>query len=88
MLKKGTVVTIYEDPLTRIHPEGQAKIVAHELSLADGLEQYEVQFLDEPYRSTRSRKLIESVATETCSCREQPGDDLDCKVHARQSEWS
>jgi hypothetical protein len=84
MLKKGTIVTIYEDPLTRMKAEGEAKILCHEGSFADGLEYYRVVFTKDRYHTPVVRKLIELVATEQCCCREQPGDDPDCKVHCRQ----
>lgn len=44
MLKNGTKVTIYEDPITRRIAEGQAEIIEHIQSLEHGLDRYIVHF--------------------------------------------
>ena len=49
MLKKGDVVTIYEDPSTRAKVEGEARVVRHVETLEPGIEMYLVHFVgDEP----------------------------------------
>jgi hypothetical protein len=84
MLKNGTKVQIYEDPITRLKFEGEAVILSHESTLSDGLELYWVRFNDAVDKTASLRKVVESVAKEHCKCFECPGDNPECKVHARQ----
>lgn len=44
-MKKGQVVTIYEDPITQTKVEGQARLLRKECDLGDGLEYWAVKFL-------------------------------------------
>ena len=55
---KKQIVTIYEDPITRLKPEGKAQLI--ELlreDTGDRLELWEVEFLDEP-GTTYTRTLV------------------------------
>lgn len=45
MLKKGDIVTIYEDPITCRVVEGTAKLIRKEVSIGNGLEMWSVKFL-------------------------------------------
>lgn len=55
-MKKGDIVTIYEDPITEKKPEGRARIICKfisDLGEVEGftLARYEVEFLNEPGRT-------------------------------------
>ena len=55
---KKQIITIYEDPITRLKPEGKAQLI--ELlreDTGDRLELWEVEFLDEP-GTTYTRTLV------------------------------
>jgi len=47
-MKKGDIVTIYRDPITKTDPEGDAKLVKHLSTLGDGCEFWLVHFTDDP----------------------------------------
>lgn len=47
-MKKGDVVTIYEDPITQKKPEGRARLISRDIkAVGDGLEYWSVQFLED-----------------------------------------
>jgi len=48
MLKIGQKVTVYEDPITKQKPEGQAEIIEHVESVDPGLDRYVVHFVGDP----------------------------------------
>jgi hypothetical protein len=49
MYRNGTIVEVFEDPLTMKRKEGNAMIVRHELEIERGLDQYWVNFVgDDP----------------------------------------
>jgi hypothetical protein len=45
MLSRGTTVTIYEDPITKQRPEGNATVVNYVQTLEPGRDQYVVHFI-------------------------------------------
>ena len=46
---RGAITTIYKDPLTKLKPEGEAKLVKRlRADVGDGLEMWEVRFTNEP----------------------------------------
>ena len=84
MLKPGQTVTIYEDPITQLKPEGKATIIKFEGSLGDGLAQYYVHFVGDP-RGLHVLRLIEDAEdiSNLCCCMDpvQTGDNPNCRVH-------
>ncbi len=58
-LKKGQVVTIFEDPISRLKPEGKATLVKFESKDNDGIynmERWQVRFQGDS--ETFSRKIM------------------------------
>jgi coenzyme F420-reducing hydrogenase delta subunit len=47
MIAKGTIVEVFEDPLTMQHKEGNAEILEHVLELDPGVNQYKVNFIND-----------------------------------------
>jgi hypothetical protein len=47
-LKKGDIVEVYEDPITREKLEGKARLHEFHFTTNDGLEYWEIEFLNEP----------------------------------------
>lgn len=47
-LHAGQIVTIYDDPVTKTKEEGKARLLNQTHFDTDGLEQWEVEFIDEP----------------------------------------
>jgi hypothetical protein len=45
MYSVGTIVEVFEDPLTKRVKEGDAKIISHVMELEPGVHQYEVNFI-------------------------------------------
>jgi hypothetical protein len=45
MLKRGDKVTVYEDPITRVKPEGEVELITIQ-DESDGMEFWEVRFKD------------------------------------------
>ena len=46
-MRKGDIVNIYEDPITKKHFQGKAKLVSRDIkAVGDGLEYWSVQFLE------------------------------------------
>jgi hypothetical protein len=56
-LPSGTILKIYEDPITRKIPEGVAKILEFVDTLGDGLEEYLVHFVGDPDDMKVVRKI-------------------------------
>lgn len=60
-LRKGRVVTIYEDPLTETKPEGKAQLISPIDQLVpvapDGMERWWVQFLDDDFHNPVARLI-------------------------------
>ena len=53
VLKPGAVVTVYEDPVTRETPEGEAELLRFELAdVFEPREYWLVHFLDDPADAT------------------------------------
>jgi hypothetical protein len=84
MIKKGTFVNIYHDPITRLHQEGVARIGKRETELSDGFAMYTVVFEHDMDQQRVLRKIHEPTAAEMCPCYDYPGDNPDCKVHTVQ----
>lgn len=59
MLQAGNVVEVYEDPLTMVRKEGNAKIVEHVLELEPGVDQYKVNFFGDDPRTIVVRTIVE-----------------------------
>ena len=56
-MRKGDVVKIYHDPLTKQDPEGQAKLLWRKDEVrrkADRFERWEVKFLSDGYIAERT----------------------------------
>jgi hypothetical protein len=47
-MKKGDIVTIYEDPITQEKPEGEAQLIVKE-NVSDELQYWKVKFLDDGF---------------------------------------
>lgn len=47
-MKKGELINVYSDPITRERLEGQAKLIKKIQDLADGYESWTLEFTDEP----------------------------------------
>jgi hypothetical protein len=57
-LRKGQVITIYEDPLTETKPEGKAQLISPiDQSVPDAMERWLVQFLDDDFHSPVERLI-------------------------------
>jgi hypothetical protein len=57
-LRKGQVVTIYEDPLTLTKPEGKAQLISPiDQSVPDAMERWLVQFLDDDFHNPVERMI-------------------------------
>jgi len=46
-MRKGQIVTVFEDPLTEKKPEGEAKLIEFSGTTPMGLKEWMVQFLDD-----------------------------------------
>ena len=59
MAKKGDIVTIYQDPLTKAKPEGKAKLIKKLAGkdAEEGTEYWIVQFLSDSFKTGRSIKF-------------------------------
>lgn len=78
MIAKGTIVTIYEDPLTMTRKEGNATVIEHVCELEDGVDQYKVNFIGDDL----SLVVVRTIAAHPmCVCHEKQGDNSDCRVH-------
>lgn len=86
MLAKGTIVEVFEDPLTMRTKEGNAKIMGHVSNLDDGLDQYIVHFVgDAPnFHVVRTIAEVRCTGIDPIHC-----DDENCKVHgdAIRAHW-
>ena len=51
-MRKGQIITIYEDPLTERKPEGEARLL-RKIAENDEFEDWEVEFLDNGYVTGR-----------------------------------
>lgn len=80
MLKKGTIVEIFEDPFTRTRKEGNAQVVAHLQKLQPGIDQYKVHFIGDANGVSVTRIIVEPPM---CCCCEREGDNVNCLVHGR-----
>lgn len=80
MLKKGTIVEIFEDPFTRTRKEGDAQVLAHLQELQPGVDQYKVHFLGDTDKVAVTRTIVEPPL---CCCYEREGDNVNCPVHGR-----
>jgi hypothetical protein len=83
MIANGTIVEVYEDPLTMQRKEGNAKILEHVLELDPGVDQYKVNFVGDDEEMFVVRTI---VSKPTCCCYEIVGDNDQCKVHAKHLE--
>jgi hypothetical protein len=63
MLEKGTIVEVFEDPLTMVRKEGNAKIVEHVVELEPGLHQYRVNFIGDDPRTIVVRTIVEKPSS-------------------------
>jgi hypothetical protein len=59
MLDQGTIVEVFEDPLTRVRKEGNAKIVEHVAELEPGLHQYRVNFVGDDLQTVVVRTIAD-----------------------------
>ena len=57
MIRKGHVVTIYEDPLTETKPEGKAELIKL-IGEYDSLEEWEIRFCDDNFECSRFIKRL------------------------------
>jgi len=65
MLKKGQIVTIYEDPLTQKKPEGKAKLLSCiGKPINQPLERWWIQFLDDDFNSPVYRLIKNDGSTD------------------------
>lgn len=80
MLKKGTIVEIFEDPFTRTRKEGDARVIAHLQELQSGVDQYKVHFLGDADGVSVTRTIVEPSQ---CCCYECVGDNVNCPIHGR-----
>jgi|CXWL01.1.fsa_nt_gi hypothetical protein len=80
MIAKGTIVEVYEDPLTMMRKEGNAEIIRHVSDGSDGLSLYSVRFIGEGMDVQRwvAEKPL-------CCCFEKVGDNDQCPVHVKVS---
>jgi hypothetical protein len=53
-MKRGDVVTIYQDPITKQKPEGKAKLVKQISTAEGGLERWTVQFVSDGFVCERN----------------------------------
>lgn len=85
MFANGTIVEVYEDPLTMARKEGNARVIEHVLELEPGVDQYKVNFIgDDP-----EMVVVRTVASDPiCSCCDShhEGDDENCPVHGKVVE--
>jgi hypothetical protein len=51
---EGETVTIYEDPVTKMKPEGNAKLIRFVQALPNGLEEWSVRFQGEQAKYFRT----------------------------------
>jgi len=57
MFAKGTIVEIFEDPMTMTRKEGNAKIVKHVMELGPGMDVYRVNFIGDDPGTIVERKI-------------------------------
>ena len=62
MLKKGQVVTVYEDPVTCKRPEGKAKLLFRWAINGDGSELWDVIFVDDKGAGAFNRIIYPEVS--------------------------
>ncbi len=83
MITKGTIVEVFEDPLTMIRKEGNAKIMGHVMELEPGVNQYVVHFVGDADGFHVVRMISENgplcVGTDPVRC-----DNPQCRVHGGQ----
>jgi hypothetical protein len=60
MLSRGTIVTIYEDPITKQKAEGNAIIINYVQTLEPGMNQYVVHFIGDAENFNVVRKIDET----------------------------
>ncbi len=63
MLGKGTIVEVFEDPLTMVCKEGNARIIEHVLELEPGVDQYKVNFFGDCPETIVVRTIVEKPAS-------------------------
>lgn len=80
MLAKGTIVEVYEDPLTMIRKEGNAKIMGYVMELESGVNQYVVHFVGDAPGFHVVRMISENEPLCCCTDPVRP-DNHSCKVH-------
>ncbi len=80
MIKNGTIVEVYEDPLTMTCKEGNARIVEHVVELEPGVNQYKVNFIGDDPEMTVVRTVAEKPLCTCCDSRHE-GDEVNCPVH-------
>lgn len=82
MLANGTMVEVFEDPLTMTVKEGNAKIIGHVLNFEPGVDQYVVNFVEDDPRSHVVRTIAEKPL---CICTDPiHPDNLRCRVHGQK----
>jgi len=79
MFKKDQIVEVYEDPLTMVRKEGDAKIIEHVQEIEPGVDLYRVNFVGDHPQSIVERKIAESPI---CCCIDPVHPDNQvCRVH-------
>lgn len=85
MITNGTIVTVYEDPITKQKVEGNAVVKGFVQNLQPGLNQYLVHFIGDAANFNVTRIIDESEEL-ICTGKDPVRcDDVDCKVHGAES---
>lgn len=80
IIPNGTIVDVYEDPITQFHLEGKAKVISHLREVSPGLNAYEVQFIEsKDYSDVIFERRI--ADEKPCFCFEKEGDNENCPQH-------
>lgn len=81
MLAKGTIVEVYEDPLTMKCKEGNARIVEHVVEFEHGVNLYKVNFIGDDPDLIVFRTVAECPICVCCDPLHPGGKDQNCRVH-------
>lgn len=63
-MKRGDIVTIYEDPITCQKPEAKAKLVMKHFDMNDNCEYWTVKFIDDKYGGKYERIIKRTTEKE------------------------